>query len=364
MEKNLPALPQHHTNSRKTAPAINTLSCREYLIWNMVFVSLYYLSFMYGRFTPIIESHAELSAFLLIVAASFWFGAGLAMTLENRRTFSSVAGNTLPPAIVYCMINKSYPFHTLWLWIFVICAMLTLVFSLQKIWGYIRNGVKHKTSHLIFYYFITSRNAIACVFVLVILVCNICPAASNFFASKETSDQTAACYSMEDCADELEVFRDNVWSDATEEEKLQGLQAAANIDSTDLGLAFTPTVDIKPLEKCTIACYNHKARTIHFNSTHFNENTNLTALNTVLHECYHALQRSMLDVYDTLTEEQKKLSTFRHLEKYKTELAYYEDGEDDYSAYLNQQIEIDARQYAKRAIVSYLSFLSKKKSQQ
>ena len=151
---------------------------------------------------------------------------------------------------------------------------------------------------------------------------------------------------------------------AIADQQLPFLQAVADIETTKLGLPDSLTVDVQNLKKTALACYHHKTHTIHFNSTYFNDTANLTALNAVLHECYHAQQYSMIDTYDTLTEEQKKLSAFKYLEQYKTELANYEDGEEDYSLYRNQQIESDAFAYAKQAMIPYKNHLAERRNDQ
>ena len=202
------------------------------------------------------------------------------------------------------------------------------------------------------------------VFAVCLVVTTICTAAVSTFVPKDLFSRAPEYCTIENCADKLDVFQEDNWSSATESEKLQGLQTAADIETTNLGLTDSLTVDIQNLKKRALACYHHKTRTIHFNSTYFNDNSNLVALNSVLHECYHAQQYCMIDTYDTLTEKQKKISAFKYLEQYKTELANYEDGEENYTAYQNQQIESDAFAYAKQAMIPYKNHLAERRNNQ
>ena len=365
MKKNLLALPQHYFYSKKkektTSLTKNILSCREYVIWNIVMASIYFVSFMLGRFTPFIKGRTELSAIILVVVVTLWFAAGISLTLHNRRTFSSIIGNIFPPFLAYSLLTDSIPFRQFWFLIISICITLAFVFSLQKILGSKKSGTSRKLSQLIRHCFITTRNTTASVLLVILTVCNIWTISMNLFAANDTPPHAAERCSIEDYADELEVFQDDVLSTATKTRIVKGLQAAANIESTNQGLSFTPIVKTAKLKKATLACYNHKTHTIYFNIDNFYDSTNTALLNAVLHECYHAQQHSLIEAYDSLAEEKKSLSKFKYLENYKKELKNYVDCDEDFNSYKSQQIEIDARNYARKAILQYENFLKKRR---
>ena len=368
MEKTLHTLPQPRSGHKRceTEKTIvnNSMSVPEYFLWNIIGCVLYYFSFMNRNFVPL-NGKSELSSrIILTIIVAAWFAAGLALTFRARRTFPSVAGNILPPYMLYFIVTGQGGFHTFLLWVISGCTMLTAVLSLQKLLHHFRKGTGYSILQLVNYYFIKSRNTIAMVFAACLVVTTICTAAVSTFVPKDLFSRAPEYCTIENCADKLDVFQKDNWSSATESEKLQGLQTAADIETTNLGLPDSLTVNIQNLNNCALACYNHETHTIHFNSTYFNDITNLIALNAVLHECYHAQQCSMIDTYDTLTEKQKKLSTFNYLEQYKTELAHYEDGEEDYCLYRNQQIESDAFAYAKQAMIPYKNHLAERRNEQ
>jgi len=368
MEKTLPALPQLcFTRKRMKTKKIlknNSMIAPKYLLWNIIGSVLYYLSFMNQSFVSLGGKSELSSRIILTFIVTVWFAAGLTLTFFASRTLPSVAGNILPPYILYFLLTGQGGFHTFLLWTITGCTMLTVVLSLQKLLLHFRKGTGYPILQLVLYYFIKSRNTIAMVFVACLVVTTIWTSAVSAFLPKNLFSRAPVCCTIENSADKLEVFQEYNWSAATEIEKVQGLQTVADIETTNHGLPDSLTVDVQSLKKTALACYHHKTHTIHFNSAYFNDTTNLTALNAVLHECYHAQQYSMIDMYDTLTEEQKKLSAFKYLEQYKTELANYEDGEEDYSLYRNQQIESDAFAYAKQAMIPYKNHLAERRNEQ
>ena len=368
MEKTITTLPQtYFTRKRSKAKKIlrnNSMTAPEYLLWNIICGVLYYFSFMNHSFVSL-NGKSELSSrIILTVIVTVWFAAGLTLTFFASRTLPSVAGNIFPPYILYFLLTCQGGFHAFLLWTITGCTMLTVVLSLQKLLHHTRKGTGYSFIQLVHYYSIKSRNTIAMVFAACLVVTTIWTSAVSAFVPKNLFSRAPVCCTIENSADKLEVFQEYNWSAATEIEKIQGLQTVAYIETTNLGLPDSLTVDVQSLKKAALACYHHKTHTIHFNSTYFNDTTNLTALNAVLHECYHAQQYSMIDTYDTLTEEQKKLSAFKYLEQYKTELANYEDGEEDYSLYRNQQIESDAFAYAKQAMIPYKNHLAERRNEQ
>ena len=368
MEKTITTLPQtYFTRKRSKAKKIlrnNSMTAPEYLLWNIICGVLYYFSFMNHSFVSL-NGKSELSSrIILTVIVTVWFAAGLTLTFFASRTLPSVAGNIFPPYILYFLLTCQGGFHAFLLWTITGCTMLTVVLSLQKLLHHTRKGTGYSFIQLVHYYSIKSRNTIAMVFAACLVVTTIWTSAVSAFVPKNLFSRAPVCCTIENSADKLEVFQEYNWSAATEIEKIQGLQTMADIETTNLGLPDSLTVDVQSLKKTALACYHHKTHTIHFNSAYFNDTTNLTALNAVLHECYHAQQYSMIDTYDTLTEEQKKLSAFKYLEQYKTELANYEDGEEDYSLYRNQQIESDAFAYAKQAMIPYKNHLAERRNEQ
>lgn len=368
MEKTIPTLPQtYFTRKRSKSKKIltnNSMTAPEYLLWNIICGVLYYLSFMNHSFVSL-NGKSELSSrIILTFIVTVWFSAGLTLTFFASRTLPSIAGNILPPYMLYLFHTGQGGFHTFLLWAITGCTMLTFVLSMQKLFLLLRKGTRYSIIQLVHYYSIKTRNTIAMVFAACLVVTTIWTVVVSAFVPKDLFSRAPACCTIENSADKLEVFQEYNWSAATEIEKIQGLQTVADIETTNLGLPDSLIVDVQSLKKTALACYHHKTHTIYFNSTYFNDTANLTALNAVLHECYHAQQYSMIDTYDTLTEEQKKLSAFKYLEQYKTELANYEDGEEDYSLYRNQQIESDAFAYAKQAMLPYKNYLAERRNDQ
>lgn len=362
MNQIIQALPQrrhdYKSKERKRRISSNSMSPREYLLWNIICGVLYYLSYMNLSFTAP-DGTSELTARIaLTAAAAVWFAAGLALTFNVSRGIFSVAGNILPPYMMYFLLTGRGVFHAILLCALIVVAMLTTVLSVKNILNRLKTGTSYPFIELIRHYLIKSRNTIAMVFAVCLIISSVWSAAVNAFVPKGWLNSSPAYCTLENSADKLEIFKKDAWAAASESEKRQGLQTAADIETTRMQLPCSLTVNIENLNSSAIACYKYKTHTIYFNSAYFNENTNIAALSAVLHECYHAQQQCMINVYDTLTEEQKKLSAFNYIKQYKKELADYNDGEYDYTGYRNQQIESDAFAYAKQAILLYKDYLN------
>lgn len=136
-----------------------------------------------------------------------------------------------------------------------------------------------------------------------------------------------------------------------------------NAETKRLGLQ-TPQISIKSryFENNLLGAYMRADHTILINAKLLKE-TAEEALVCTAHECFHALQYDLVEFYDSVPDEKKKLMIFNTVEKYKTEFSNYKDGYcEDFDDYYDQSVEEDARSFSNYAPDVYLERAEKHKN--
>ncbi len=151
---------------------------------------------------------------------------------------------------------------------------------------------------------------------------------------------------------ELCLLENTAWGELTVEERLDVLQTVANIERSYLGVPHELPVGAGTMEEETLGEYNPVTNQIVLNLDHLVEDDAKDVLDTVLHECYHAYQHSVVELYSQSPERYRQLQLFSEARSYVEELGDYQDG-DDFEAYYTQLIEMDARSYAESGIKEY-----------
>lgn len=152
--------------------------------------------------------------------------------------------------------------------------------------------------------------------------------------------------------EELCRLEDTAWAELTVEERLDVLQTVANIERTYLGVPHELPVGGSIMEEGLLGQYNPVTKQIALSLDHLAEDDAADVLDTVLHECYHAYQHSVVELYGQSPERYRQLQMFAAARDYVEELQEYQDGE-DFTAYYTQRFEADARRYAELGVADY-----------
>ena len=154
--------------------------------------------------------------------------------------------------------------------------------------------------------------------------------------------------------EELLQLQPEVWDELPMAERMDLLQTVANIERTYLGVPHELWVGAAELEDGVQGRYNSVTNQIALSLDHLAEDDVDDVLDTVLHECYHAYQHSLVELYGQSPERYRDLQLFSAAQDYAEEMADYQHGDgDNFRAYYFQRMEQDARAYAEEGVADY-----------
>lgn len=158
------------------------------------------------------------------------------------------------------------------------------------------------------------------------------------------------------CAEQMDPtllrLQEKFWVRMDARQRRDLLQIVAEQEAQRLGIE-APAVCARRLEGNALGMYSDADQLITLDLEHLKHSDVKKVLSTVLHECYHAYQNRLVELYNRLSEDEKKLMLFQPAAQYAAEFANYNDGSRDYAAYSAQQCEIDCEAYAAQAVLEY-----------
>ncbi len=173
----------------------------------------------------------------------------------------------------------------------------------------------------------------------------------------ETYDDS---YSLSNNIDTIKAIRHNdTFQKLDYEGKCQVVEALVHCEARYLGL---PKFELKfkELKDGILAQYVPKTKTIEINSKPLKDGsmpggTNEEVLKSITHECRHAYQWSMRDLYIKATPEQRALYVFtnENVSDWVENSIFYEGSDGDKGKYKTQAVEIDAQNWAGTAVIRY-----------
>lgn len=152
----------------------------------------------------------------------------------------------------------------------------------------------------------------------------------------------------------LANLKDSVWRGLSDSERIEILQHVAEIEQIYLGIPAENILTVKKsiLEPQTLGQFCNSTYEIKIQADHLKD-PSFNVLQTLLHECHHALARKEVELLETLPEKYQSLYLFRDVTKYQQEEGnYISEG----PGYFAQLLEIDAESYSKERLNDYLIF--------
>ena len=93
---------------------------------------------------------------------------------------------------------------------------------------------------------------------------------------------------------------------------------------------------------------------IHINREHLCNGSSADVLNTIVHETRHVYQRYICKMHEQIdTGKYESLLVFREATYWEENFSDYKRGYKNYETYYVQECEVDARQYADKAVREY-----------
>ena len=176
-------------------------------------------------------------------------------------------------------------------------------------------------------------------------------------SSTTPKDPRAHSETLADKADTILLLQDALWEQLSAPERLDVLQTIANIEAEYLGLPHELTVISDPGEESLLGYYNDDTHCITICTDHLLRDHPRSVLLTLTHEAYHAYEHRLVDLFDSLSPQDRELLLFNRVQTYKQEFANYNDGSDDYFGYYFQRVEQDSDSYSTAAADRYYEVL-------
>lgn len=228
----------------------------------------------------------------------------------------------------------------------VICMSIVVSFAVAAAAIYLCNLKRHKTRSLKMIIGACMSVAIFCIVVTV-------PVVSLMNQTVKENDRKSVeneCVPENTIEDNVELLsKVSNWKTLSIGSRLDLLQKVAEIETTHLGLREIPTVRVSSMDKNIVGSYVHADNTIKINFDKLsdsNDNRGMKMISTILHECFHAWEHQIVDVYQNCQDE-RVLSTYPYNQasRYYSEIEDYVSATDDVKKYEKQAIEADAYAY-------------------
>lgn len=155
--------------------------------------------------------------------------------------------------------------------------------------------------------------------------------------------------------DTVRLLQEEEWGELDAQQKLDVLGVVMNIEIRYLGINHELDLQCRVLNGKIAAHYTDKDHAIVIDLSHLKNAPASTVLASLCHECYHAYQHQIIELYENTPEEYRSMPLFQNAVTYIEEFSDYEDGSKDYSKYYYQVVEMQARKYARLAVEEYYS---------
>lgn len=157
--------------------------------------------------------------------------------------------------------------------------------------------------------------------------------------------------------DILYLLQEEEWEKLNTTQKINVLQCVANIESRYLGLPNELNVVMANLQEGTLGMYIDRTHTICLDLDHLEQDPAYAVVESLCHEAFHSYEHRLVDVYNELDSDARKLRIYGRVARYAEEFADYSDAA-DFGAYYNQYCETDSREYALGAVQDYYEKIS------
>ncbi len=341
----------------------NTMGQLEYVWENVYWSFLVFLLYRNILFLPVFTFDYRQSSLLLVSSVIFGASVGILLTHKHRRNHVSLVCNVILSYGIYHTVSLWFIDRGLLARYVILAASLAVGYSMLVIITYSIERVRSKIDVSIWKclssVLLNCRTLIACV-----LACGIMFTAARpllgipVMESQEdivflnTSDSSTEGETISKNMDVILLLQEDKWCHLDANDRLNVMKTIADIEANYLGIPEL-SVCTEVLEEHTMGYYNDSTRIITLNLSYLANSDAHTMLTTICHECYHAYQHRLVELYNELDSNDRGLLLFYEASQYRDEFANYIDGSDNYYAYSRQWCEADSEEYAKDAVLDY-----------
>lgn len=342
---------------------VNTMGQLEYVWENVYWSFLVFLLYRNLLFLPLFTFDYRQSSLLLVSSVIFGVSVGILLTYKHRRNHVSLVCNVILSYGVYYILSLWFVDRSLLVYFATIAVVLAASYAALVIGTYTIGRVRSKIDVSIWKclssVLLNCRTLVA--FVLFSSICFFVAKPLLGFPVLEIQEDIVILDNVgsqpegETISKNMEavlLLQEDSWAKLDATERLDVMKVIADIEANYLGIPEL-SVCTEILEEHTMGYYNDSARTITLNLSYLANADARTMLTTICHECYHAYQHRLVELYNELDSEDRGLLLFYEASQYRDEFANYVDGSDNYYAYSRQWCEADSEKYAEDAVIDY-----------
>ncbi|MBO6241545.1 MAG: hypothetical protein J6O61_12030 [Butyrivibrio sp.] len=330
----------------------NTLTNAEYAFETIMWAVIAYLWYRYSLYAAIpgLRTTRSLGIFMTIIIAGTVMG--YLLTVHWSRNAFSVAATAILPYGLYSFLAYRDSFKLFYLVVMILAAVLIVIYLIYVM----RTRINRLfPSHVLELKMKKSLNYIRAVlgFASILLIIPI--AINAAMGKKSKAFNYGEQYTIAKNIDTVLLLQDDNWKELSLPQRMDVLQCICHIEGNYLGLTKEIKIEIADLEENVSACYNNPDDMVYISKKEVESDCSSDALESVCHEMFHAAQFRYVEIYNTLSEQDKELYFFVDAADYNDEFMHYDDGsgKGGIMAYYGQSCEKDARDYAEVAVRDY-----------
>lgn len=348
---------------------INTGSRREYLLYNLIFSTAGFVAFRLLIFCPIVGQSYKASIYILIIYILVSDVIGILLTYEKRRNRISAIVNAVGGGILYFLCSFWVVTPIAIMVTLCVAAVAVLLYGILVIVNYreaVRNGANPPSpAKWLPSAMLNVRTVVSMVFLALIVVVALKPVFGFPIKESPATEATEASSAFTSTKgeaianniDAILLLQDQYWTELNVDERMAVLRTIADIEANHLGI---PPVNIcaESLAERDLGSYTEKTRTVTINLGYLVTEPARVIVMALCHEMFHCYEKRLVAVYDTLSEEDKRLLIFLPAAVYKEEFANYIQPDDDFEGYQSQLCEEGSNDYAEFAYLDYYFSIS------
>ncbi|MEE0873593.1 MAG: hypothetical protein UIH27_09045 [Ruminococcus sp.] len=334
----------------------NTMGIYGYIFDNVFWGLLAVFWYKRVLFTNVFDYDDDISKWVLYLTVFGFIAVGILITYNHRRNNVNVFINIACPFAVFTAVAYINYLKSFILILLIIAALASIAYVIMTKWYSSSLPVKMQRRFSIKRFsFLGARTIVTSSLMLIVvyLVFSTVTGVQLFRPAAEKAENDVPSFAeyYESNADTFNKLEQNTWNTLSATEKLDVLQVLCNAEKTKLGVKEPIYIKSKAFRSNLLGEFIPAENTILINAKHLEEDSSYSILTTVTHECYHCYERSLVKLYNSADEDQKKLMAFDRAKRYKEEFASYKDGENE--GYYWQAVEVDAREYSEQAADEY-----------
>ena len=339
----------------------NTLTKVSYVLENLFFGLLAIQIYKNNQllFVNFLSLNYEISLNVLSIISFVLMSFGIIITMKHRRNSFSTFINVISPFVAYSLIAY-FEYYGIWISVLLIVSAIVSIVYIKMTRKYANSKISetNKSFSRKRYCFLGTRTIttiICSIFVFILVGTSVTGLSLNRPNDKAVDTSKSFTEYLDENVESLDLLEESRWKKLSNQNKIDVLQDVCNAERLRLGIKSPLFIKTRILENNLLGTYINSSKTIIINYKLLEKGTPEEILECLTHECFHSFQYELVDLYDSLSDEQKKLYIFQFVQDYKNEFAQYKNGYcSDFNEYYGQSIEENSRSYASYAPDIYL----------